>query len=238
MLLCLQYSKEEEARFLSHLDLMTAMERAFRRAQLPLAFSEGFNPHPRISYASALAVGVTSEGEFLDLELEEDLAADEVLKRLQNFLPQGLKVLAIVPVTKRKESLMAIINMARYHVDIPLLQALHQQDVDKMINDALSTATWIILRQGKKGVREVDIRPGVYRVQGRIENMVVDKIAKNKLIIEMDVQTGSSGNVKPEEVLEMLKTLSSFPWEANRRVHRLGLFIREEDKIWSPLERS
>lgn len=229
MLLCLQYSKEEEARFLSHLDLMTAMERAFRRAQLPLAFSEGFNPHPRISYASALAVGVTSEGEYLDLELEEDLAADEVWKRLQNFLPQGLKVLAVVPVTKRKESLMAIINMARYYVENPLLQAIRQQDVEKMINDALSLAEWVVVRQGKKGVREVDIRPGVYRLQGRIEK---------KLILEMDVQTGSSGNVKPEEVLEILQRVSSFPWGKNIRVHRLGLFIREGDKIWSPLERS
>ena len=229
MLLCLQYSKEEEVRFLSHLDLMTAMERAFRRAQLPLAFSEGFNPHPRISYASALAVGVTSEGEYLDLELEEDLAADEVLKRLQNFLPQGLKVLAVTPVTQRKESLMAIINMARYRVDIPLLQAIQQQDVDKMVNDALSLAAWVVLRQGKKGERQVDIRPGVYRLQGRIEKT---------LTIEMDVQTGSSGNVKPEEVLEILKKASFFLWKANIRVHRLGLFIREEDKIWSPLERS
>lgn len=229
MLLCLQYSKEEEVRFLSHLDLMTAMERGFRRAQLPLAFSEGFNPHPRISYASALAVGVTSEGEYLDLELAEDLAADEVLNRLQNHLPQGLRVLAVVAVTKRKESLMAIINMARYRVDIPLWQAIQQQDVDKMVNDALSLTAWVVLRQGKKGEREVDIRPGVYRLQGRIEKT---------LTIEMDVQTGSSGNVKPEEVLEILKKASSFLGEANIRVHRLGLFIREEDKIWSPLERS
>jgi len=234
----MQYSKEEEARFLSHLDLMTAMERAFRRAQLPLAFSEGFNPHPRISYASALAVGVTSESEYLDLELEEEVAADVVLKLLQDSFPQGLKVLAVVPVTQRKESLMAIINMARYHVVIPLLQDILQQDVDKMINDSYSSEAWVVLRQGKKGERQVDIRPGVYSIQGRIEIEVVDKIMKNKLSIEMDVQTGSTGNVKPEEVLAILQRASCFPWEANVRVHRLGLFIREEDKIWSPLERS
>ena len=92
MLLCLQYSKGEEARFLSHLDLMRAMERALRRARLPLAFSEGYNPHPRVAYASALAVGVTSEGEYLDLELEEDLSAQEVVDALSS----GKLVVAIM----------------------------------------------------------------------------------------------------------------------------------------------
>lgn len=230
MQLCLQYSKGEEARFLSHLDLMRAMERAFRRAQLPLAFSEGFNPHPRVAYASALAVGVTSEGEYLDLQLEEDLSAKEVVERLKVVLPAGLKILAVVPVTKRKESLMALINLARYRVEIPLLQAVEQKEVEEMITQILSRSTYLVLRQGKKGERQVDIRAGLLQLQGWLEN--------KKLVLQMDVQTGSQGNIKPEEVVKMVKELSPLQLGENLRIHRVGLYIRGKDKIWSPLERA
>lgn len=230
MRLCLQYSKGEEARFLSHLDLMRAMERAFRRAQLPLTFSEGFNPHPRIAYASALAVGVTSDGEYLDVQLKEDLSAEEVVERLKVVLPAGLKILAAVPVTKRKESLMALINLARYRVEISLLQTVGQKKVEEMITQILSRSTYLVLRQGKKGERQVDIRAGLFQLQGWLES--------KKLVLQMDLQTGSQGNVKPEEVVKMVKESSSLQLGENLRIHRVGLYIRGKDKIWSPLERA
>jgi radical SAM-linked protein len=235
MRLCLQYSKEEEARFLSHLDLMRAMERALRRAQLPLVFSEGFNPHLCVSYASALAVGVTSEGEYLDLPLKGDWPAEEVVQRVNSVLPAGLKVVAAVPVTQRRESLMAIINLARYRVEIPLRQAIEQKDVEEMTAQVLARPAYSVLRRGKKGERQVDIRPGLWQLQGWAEN--------NKLILHIAVQTGSQGNVKPEEVIEMVKDTVSFSrgenfWGENIRIHRLGLYIRENDKIYSPLERA
>jgi radical SAM-linked protein len=230
MLLCLQYSKGEEVKFLSHLDLMRAMEKALRRAQLPMAFSEGYNPHPRVAYASALAVGVTSEGEYLDLELEEDLSAQEVVERLNHALPSGLKVLAAVPVTKRKKSLMALINMARYQVVISHFQVIEQEDVEKMIVQVLSRSTYVVSRQGKRGVRQVDIRPGLFELQGRVVNQ--------KLILQMDVQTGSGGNVRPEEVVEMVKEVGSFSWGEKIQIHRVGLYICEKGKNWSPLEKA
>ncbi|MDD2432741.1 MAG: TIGR03936 family radical SAM-associated protein [Clostridia bacterium] len=230
MLLCLQYSKGEEVRFLSHLDLMRAMERALRRARLPLAFSEGYNPHPRLSYASALAVGVTSGGEYLDLELEKDLPAQEVEVRLNLVLPPGLKVLAAVPVRKRKKSLMALINLARYQVLIFPFRILEQEDVEEMIAQVLSCSTYVVTRQGKRGVRQVDIRPGLFHLQGQLVN--------HKLILQMDVLTGSSGNVRPEEVVEMIKKTIPFSGEEIVQIHRVGLYIREKDKIYSPLEKA
>jgi radical SAM-linked protein len=230
MLLCLQYSKGEEARFLSHLDLMRAMERALRRARLPLAFSEGYNPHPRISYASALAVGVTSEGEYLDLELAKDLPAQEVMARLNLVLPPGLKVLAAVPVRNRKKSLMALINLARYQVVISSFQVMKQEDVEEVMTQVLSCSTYVVTRQGKRGVRQVDIRPGLFHLQGRLVN--------HKLILQMDVQTGSSGNVRPEEVVEMIKETIPFSGEEILQIHRVGLYIRRKEKIYSPLEKA
>jgi len=174
--------------------------------------------------------------------LEQDLAAEEVMRRLKKVLPAGLRILAAVPVLKRKESLMALINLARYRVEISLppgfkQEGLRQENIEILLNKVLSRSACLVLRQGKKGEREVDIRPGLYRLAGYLEedNSQHDK---SKLIIEMDVQTGSSGNVRPEEVLQILKAESSFSWGENIRIHRLGLYIREDEKIWSPLERS
>ncbi len=244
MLLCLQYSKEEEARFLSHLDLMMAMERAFRRAGLPLAFSEGFNPHPRIAYASALAVGVTSEGEYLDLQLREELPPEVVLERVSKVLPRGLRVKAVVPVTKRKQSLMAVINLARYRVEVPIVQdydqeiekelllqeVIDQEVIDRVIAQAIAFPVYLVQRQGKKGIREVNIRPGIRELTGQIRG--------RKLILEMAVQTGSSGNVKPEEVVKMVRARSPWQLGENLRIHRLGLYIYADTQVWLPLERS
>ncbi|HOB81920.1 MAG TPA: TIGR03936 family radical SAM-associated protein [Peptococcaceae bacterium] len=235
MLLCLQYSKEEEARFLSHLDLMTAMERSFRRAALPLAFSEGFNPHPRVSYASALAVGVTSEAEYLDVQFREELAPEEVLVRLNKALPRGLRVKRAVPVSRRKESLMALINLACYRVKVPFYGwADGNTGVRETIEKAMSVPAYLVQRQGKKGVRQVDIRPGILELAGSLK----EENGEKKLVLEMAVRTGSSGNVKPEEVVEMLKALGSWRLGNNLRIHRLGLYIYAEGKKWSPLERT
>lgn len=236
MLLCLKYSKGDEARFLSHLDLMRTMERAFRRACLPLAFSEGFNPHPRVSFASALAVGVTSEGEYLDLQLREDLSSQEVIERVNKVLPSGLNILAAVPVTQRKESLMALINRARYRVKVDFGEpvagkAVEQVErVEQMIATVTALSSYLILRQGKKRVREVDIRPGLFELVG--------KVAGGKLILEMEVQTGSEGNIRPEEILVMVRETSPWPLGENLRIHRLGLYIYKNGQNWSPLETS
>ena len=89
MHLRIKYGKTREGKFLSHLDLMRAWERAFRRGAIPLAFSQGFNPHPKISFGSALAVGITSSGEYMDVELKSFREIKEIKATLENYLPWG-----------------------------------------------------------------------------------------------------------------------------------------------------
>ncbi|MDD2400649.1 MAG: TIGR03936 family radical SAM-associated protein [Clostridia bacterium] len=228
MRLCLKYSLEEEGCFLSHLDLMRLMERAFRRANLPLAFSEGFNPHPRVSFASALAVGVTSEGEYLDVQLRENIPIQEVQKRLNMALPSGIKILESIAITKRKDSLMALINMARYRVAISLVELVSQKEVDFIISRVISQTSYCVFRRSKRGERQVDIRPGLFRLEGTVKD--------DKLYLEMDVQAGSQGNVKPTEVVKMQRELSPAILGDNLNIHRLGLYILNNNEIKNPLE--
>lgn len=230
MLFCLQYSKKEEARFLAHLDLRQALERALRRARLPLAFSQGFNPHPRLAFGSALALGVTSDGEYFDLELRQDCPPQEIVTRLNAVLPRGLRILAAVPVLKRKKSLMALINLARYQVTISPFAFLAEAVLQKKIDEVLACTTFPVIRMGKKGPREKEIRPGVFAVKGWQE--------EQQLILQMDLQTGSQGHVRPEEVVGLFKEVLAFSGEENWRIHRLGLYIRENGKLFSPLEKA
>ena len=92
MKLRLRFKKEGLARFISHLDLMRTFERAFRRAELPIAFSQGFNPRPKMTFASALSVGISSSSEYLDVEFSEDVSASDVALTLNPALLDGIKV--------------------------------------------------------------------------------------------------------------------------------------------------
>ncbi|MGM9526493.1 MAG: TIGR03936 family radical SAM-associated protein, partial [Peptococcaceae bacterium] len=114
MLIRMQFRKTREGRFLSHLDLMHTWERVIRRSRLPLAFSQGFNPHPKINFASACAVGTTSDGEYMDMELTEDMPLTQVKAALDQAMPPAFEVTALKVVQGKTPSLMSIITRARY----------------------------------------------------------------------------------------------------------------------------
>ena len=108
------YAKGEPLRYISHLDLTRTWERIFRRAGLPVAYSQGFNPRPRFQIAAALPVGVTGRGELLDVWLTEAMAAEEIIVRLRPSLPAGLEVLAVHEVALRSPSMQSQMRAADY----------------------------------------------------------------------------------------------------------------------------
>ena len=228
MIVRMKYSKTVAGRFLSHLDLLRTFERVFRRACLPLAFSEGFNPHPKISYGSALAVGVTSDGEYLDVEFTEELSLNDMMKRLLAVLPPGLQVLELQRLDTRVKSLTAVINMARYRVEVALRHAYTQDQIDEVIGRIMSEPELVISRDRKKDRIEIDIKKGIYALRG----FVTDR----KLLFEMELQTGSDGNVRPEEIVELIKKFGNIDMEEYLRIHRQGLYIRDNTHFRSPME--
>jgi radical SAM-linked protein len=204
------------------------MERIFRRAGLPLAFSEGFNPHPKVSYGSALAVGVTSDGEYMDAELRADLPLNEIKERLDIAVPRGIEIIEIKQLVTRTKSLTAQINMARYCVYVPLAEKMEARELEQLIERAMVQPTFIVDRAGKKGKRQVDIKKGLYKLEGRLED--------DYIVLQMDVQTGSEGNIRPEEVVEMIRKIGNVYLREGLQIHRLGLYIREEEDINTPFE--
>lgn len=224
----IEFSKGEEVRFISHLELMRAFQRAMRRAQLPLAFSEGFNPQPKMSFASALAVGVTSQQEYMDLELKKDLAAEEVKELLAQNLPPGLKILRCVKIPLKSPALMSLVAAADYKIRVPI-----REDADQFpqgLEELLKRKSIVIQKQGKKGLTEKELRPGIYSLE-------YIGVEGNWVEFTMRLKAGSQGNIRPDEVLLALKDIVGLPLELELAViQRIGLYVEHKGRIVSPME--
>ena len=116
----LALNKGEELRFLSHLDYAQAVERMIRRAGIKMAYSEGFNPHMKISFSSALALGVTAAAEYIDMDVLEEDSLESIMERLNRVAPPGLEVLGGKEMPEKVKKMMAICNFAIYEVTGPV----------------------------------------------------------------------------------------------------------------------
>ncbi|NPV27195.1 MAG: DUF2344 domain-containing protein [Firmicutes bacterium] len=223
-----EYAKGQPVAYISHLDLAKTLERAARRAGLPLALSGGFNPHPKVSFGSVLPVGITGEHEYLDVELLSELPPQELKARWQEKLPPGLELREVRLVPTNAPALMSVIDCARYHVRVALLTSNTPDEIQTAIQKILAQESLVIERDSKKGVRQVDIRPGILALAGRIDN--------GRLDLDMLLRTGSQGNVRPEEVIQAIKHYAGLSVQTEGwRITRTGLYIGA-DKLVSPLE--
>ncbi|MFO7819738.1 MAG: TIGR03936 family radical SAM-associated protein [Halanaerobacter sp.] len=223
--------KGAKVRFISHLDFMNTLTRALRRVQLPIAFSQGYNPRPQISFASALAVSLTSESEYIDFELKEYLDPAEFRIRLNQELPSGIRVDKAMEVPLKADSLMSIINAGSYLVRLEFKDSLVKKELEAKIEEFLAQDKIEIIRKRRnKDDRELDLKPMIFTIDV-IE--VQGKIAT----ISLMVQTGSAGNVRPQEVIRALAQ----KFEVIKRpslinIHRTGLYIKKRDAFFTPFE--
>lgn len=211
------YAKEGPARYISHLDLLRAFERAARRAGLPMAFTQGFNPHPKIAFAAPLGVGTAGEAEFADLELTAAIPAGEVAGALSKALPEGLRLVEIRPVPDQAPALMAVVDRATYRAEARLSRPVSSEDLERAIAAFLARPEILVERKNKAGEKKkYDIRPGIFAVSGRLDGDII--------IIEAELKTGSSGNVRLEELLDAFTEYSRLPVQGRFVLCRTGLY--------------
>lgn len=187
----IKFAKESPMRFLSHLDLMRVWQRAIRRAGLPVAYSAGFNPHPKISFASALAVGVTSDGEYLDIQFAELLGGD-AFERLSETLPHGLRLLEWRQIPEATPAIMSLVCAAQWELS---LQAEESRNLQEALQSLLAASSLPVEREGKKGIKTVDIRPLIYRLE----------VDEKESCLRMLLASGGESVVRPGEVLKLLR---------------------------------
>jgi radical SAM-linked protein len=182
-------------KYISHLDLARTWERVFRRAWLPLAYSQGFNPRPRFQIAAALPVGVTGRLELMDVWLIETLGPNEALTRLGPALPPGLDVLDATEVDLRAPSLQSQMRAADYCVLVRSQESV--EAIHTRVQSLLEMPTILRQRQHKGRQQTYDLRP-------LIQSITVGARRGTERILHIRLQASPHGAGRPDEVLDTL----------------------------------
>lgn len=218
-----ELTKGEAVRYISHLDYAAAVERALRRAGFPMAYSEGFNPHMKLAFASALAVGVTSEAEYADVELKEPLEADDFLQRLRAALPPGIEARAAARVSGKQPALMAQVDAASYEVEAVLNGPFEALSEAARALAAAETAAFA--RVTPKARKTVDVKA---YLAGPVEVSPAPGGAR----LRLDICITPAGSVKPGEVLRVLQEQFGAPLdEARASVRRTALTAKGKSPL-------
>ncbi len=191
----IRYAKRGRLRFTSHRDVSRAVERAVVRAAVPMAYSSGFHPHPRISYAGASPTGAASESEYFELGLAERRDPEEVRRALDSALPDGLDVVTVVE--SPGGSLSDLLVASRWRVDLVGVSA---DDLAGAVEAFLATDSVLVERMTKKGMRSFDCRAAVLRL-----GVVPGEKPGLDLVLRHTVPA-----VRPDDVLSGIREVSGF----------------------------
>ena len=194
----MRYAKRGRLRFTSHRDFSRAFERALVRSRVPVAYSSGFNPHPRISYANAAPTGAASEGEYLEIGLAEAVDPAEVLTALDEALPDGLDILEVVE--SSGGSLADRLEASVWRVTVP---GLPPEKAAEAVQRFLGTEHVAVERMTKKGLRSFDCRAAVVSLSARSKPDSDDPCA----ILDM-VLRHETPSVRPDDVLAGLRDIA------------------------------
>jgi len=200
------FSRDRTVRFVGHLDLAKAWERILRRADLPIAYSQGFHPLPKITFASALPVGCTSEAEVMDVVLAEPMDPSDVAARLAPALPAGIAVTSIAEVPLNAPALQAALRWAEYVVTIETDET--QEQIESKAQTLLAASTLPRERRGKS----YDLRPLVL-------SLTVKAVLSSSVQLVMRLLAdANAGTGRPDEALAALG------WgDAPAQIHRRQL---------------
>jgi len=155
------FQKNKEISYTSHLDVQRTLQRAFRRANLPLAYSKGFNPHPKLSFATALATGYTSDGEWFEVELDRPIEPQAFIERVNPALPDGMRVVEAFEADDSIDTLSKLIRAARYELTVHFDGAVAAQDVRNALDSIMGSEPVIVDKKTKSGIKPTDIRPDI-----------------------------------------------------------------------------
>jgi len=216
-----KFERGDELKYIAHLDIMRLFERAFKRAEIPVAHSQGFNPRPHIVFALPMALGLSSEGEFADAELEESYEPDIFMERLNAVLPAGIKVTGAWE-AKNGKNIMAIVEAARYRIDFRPFPGF---DIENAISDVLNREHIIVMKKTKSGEKEFDIRPFIYELSCEVTG--------NTGHFNVLLGAGQDNNVRPELFIAGVGVCINSEIEIIR-MHRIMLYGRADNK-WLPL---
>lgn len=223
----IKFRKYGVMKFIGHLDVMRFFQKVMRRADIPIAFTGGFSPHMIMSFANPLGVGVTSDGEYFDIELTEEIDMQAAVARMNETVVEGIEIVNMVPISDdKKQTGMTIVAAADYLSS--LKNGEFPEDWKEKAEGFMNQLSISIVKKTKKSEKEVDIKPLIYKFEVRGDS------------VYMLVATGSVENLKPELVMQALCSFLGIDTETVSFVHhRLDVYANvgtEEDKKFVSLD--
>lgn len=187
----IKFTKHGAIRFIGHLDVMRFFQKAIRRAGIDVAYTGGYSPHQIMSFAAPLSVGAESNGEYMDIEVRSLTSCEDVMQRLNESCIPGIRITGVYVLPEDAGNAMASVAAAFYTVRFAPGKA-PGIDMAQALPRFLEKESIIITKEGKRGPREVDIRPGIYSCHWEQD------------ALHLLVDASSAGNIKPAQILEAL----------------------------------
>lgn len=222
----IKFKKYGVMRFIGHLDIMRYFQKAMRRADIDIAYSEGFSPHQIMSFAAPLGVGIISDGEYLDIEVHSTKSSKESIDALNAVMVDGMEITEYVALPDDAKKSMTIVAGAEYNVYYkdPSTAVIEKDMLAKAIAAYFSQKELLITKQTKKSERVIDIKPHIYTFEP-YEN-------EETFGFHLLLSAGSEENIKPELVLEDFckyyeKEYKPFDYQ----IHRLDVYAYEKGEF-------
>ncbi len=212
----LKYSRDDRVQYISHLDFVRLFHRTIRRSGMNFVFSQGFNPHPIMTVAQPLSVGVTSDCEYMKVGFDGEYSEQEIIETINNAFPPGYKILAAKHV-EGKEIDITRIDRAVYTAEFEYEGNAEPEKL--LLYDELK-----VMKKSKSGLKESDIRPYIYSIEKTADENGI-------AVIRMCIAIGSVYNLKPQSVIDaMEKYLDNFK-AGFMTVHRNLMTIGDKELL-------
>ncbi len=208
----IKFRKYGVLRFIGHLDVMRFFQKLMRRADIPIAFTGGYSPHMIMSFASPLGIGLTSDGEYLDIELTAPVDSREAVKGMNKECVEGIEIISIRQISDEKKMTgMTILAAADYLISVK--KGALPENWKEAFADFMAQREICVIKQTKRSEREEDIRPLIFRWKIQGEN------------IWLQLAAGSKNNLKPDLVMDTFLSVCAIPEDSvSFAYHRLEMY--------------
>ena len=216
------FQKNKEISYTSHLDVQRTLQRSFRRAELPLAYSKGFNPHPKLSFATALATGYTSSSEWFEVELDRSIEPQTFIERVNSVLPDGMRIVEAFEADDSIDTLSKLIRAAKYELTVHFVAPVSEQNVKDAVQSIMDTDTVIVDKKTKSGIKAANIRPDI------LEASVKD-VSESYAILDVVGTLTAAGGLRAETFVRAL--FDRLHLNGFFTAHRISLYFEGSDRL-------
>ncbi len=224
-----KFSKQGYIRYTSHLDMMRLFQRSFKRANIALAYSQGFHPHPKMSIAQPLSLGFTSVGEYIEVELQA--SREDIKEKLNAIMPEGMEILEVKPIKAGTKSLAALIEYGKYNITFIPEKKITEEGLNQIVQDFIAQDEIQAVKFQKKSNKEtvMDLKPLVYEQNLKVYKRKDDN---NRFMLTATIKTGSISNLNPDLLFkEFLKFSSLAILEGSIQIHRVDLYYADDNQL-------